>query len=79
MFVVGVNETEPKSDIDIVSIASFNIIPISIGAAEAVGEVLLALNGELAGIAFRVPIVNVSVVDHTVRLEKADKYCLSQV
>ncbi|XP_078166225.1 glyceraldehyde-3-phosphate dehydrogenase 3, cytosolic-like [Carex rostrata] len=126
MFVVGVNETEYKSDIDIVSnascttnclaplakvvndkfgivealmttvhaitatqktvdgpsskdwrggrAASFNIIPSSTGAAKAVGKVLPALNGKLTGMAFRVPTANVSVVDLTVRLEKAATY-----
>ncbi|RHN40974.1 Glyceraldehyde-3-phosphate dehydrogenase, cytosolic [Medicago truncatula] len=51
--------------------ASFNIIPISTGAAKAVGKVLPTLNGKLTGMAFRVPTVDVSVVDLTVRLEKA--------
>nr|AHB86970.1 glyceraldehyde 3-phosphate dehydrogenase [Sedum alfredii] len=126
MFVVGVNEKEYTSDIDIVSnascttnclaplakvindrfgiveglmttvhamtatqktvdgpsmkdwrggrAASFNIIPSSTGAAKAVGKVLPALNGKLTGMAFRVPTVDVSVVDLTVRLEKAATY-----
>jgi glyceraldehyde 3-phosphate dehydrogenase len=126
MFVVGVNETEYKTDIDIVSnascttnclaplakvvndkfgiieglmttvhsitatqktvdgpsskdwrggrAASFNIIPSSTGAAKAVGKVLPALNGKLTGMSFRVPTVDVSVVDLTVRLEKAATY-----
>ncbi|XP_043705889.1 ABC transporter C family member 3-like [Telopea speciosissima] len=126
MFVVGVNENEYKSDIDIVSnagcttnclaplakvindrfgiveglmtvvhsitatqktvdgpsskdwrrgrAASFNIIPSSTGAAKAVGKVLPQLNGKLTGMAFRVPIVDVSVVDLTVRLEKGASY-----
>ncbi|XP_074565128.1 glyceraldehyde-3-phosphate dehydrogenase, cytosolic-like [Curcuma longa] len=130
MFVVGVNEKEYKSDINIVSnasctnclaplakvvqdrfgiveglmttvhslyyfvlsatqktvdgpsskdwrggrAASFNIIPSSAGAAKAVGKVLPALNGKLTGMAFRVPTVDVSVVDLTVRLEKAATY-----
>ncbi|KAG8082431.1 hypothetical protein GUJ93_ZPchr0014g47589 [Zizania palustris] len=126
MFVVGVNEKEYKSDINIVSnascttnclaplakvindrfgivealmttvhaitatqktvdgpsskdwrggrAASFNIIPSSTGAAKAVGKVLPALNGKLTGMAFRVPTVDVSVVDLTVRLEKAATY-----
>ncbi|KAK2971361.1 hypothetical protein RJ640_030327 [Escallonia rubra] len=54
--------------------ASFNIIPSSTGAAKAVGKVLPALNGKLTGMAFRVPTVDVSVVDLTVRLEKAASY-----
>jgi glyceraldehyde 3-phosphate dehydrogenase len=126
MFVVGVNEKEYKSNINIVSnascttnclaplakvindrfgiveglmttvhsitatqktvdgpsakdwrggrAASFNIIPSSTGAAKAVGKVLPALNGKLTGMSFRVPTVNVSVVDLTVRLEKSATY-----
>ncbi|KAL0331890.1 UNVERIFIED_CONTAM: Glyceraldehyde-3-phosphate dehydrogenase, cytosolic [Sesamum calycinum] len=126
MFVVGVNEKDYKSDIDIVSnascttnclaplakvlndrfgiveglmttvhsitatqktvdgpsmkdwrggrAASFNIIPSSTGAAKAVGKVLPALNGKLTGMAFRVPTVDVSVVDLTARLKKAATY-----
>ncbi|KAK7302215.1 hypothetical protein RJT34_13099 [Clitoria ternatea] len=54
--------------------ASFNIIPSSTGAAKAVGKVLPSLNGKLTGMAFRVPTVDVSVVDLTVRLEKPATY-----
>lgn len=41
---------------------------------KAVGKVLPALNGKLTGMAFRVPTVDVSVVDLTVRLEKGATY-----
>lgn len=50
--------------------ASANIIPATTGAAKAVGVVLPRLNGKLTGMAFRVPTVDVSVVDLTVRLNK---------
>lgn len=48
----------------------FNIIPSSTGAASAVGKVVQELEGKLTGMAFRVPINDVSVVDLTVKLEK---------
>ena len=51
-----------------------NIIPSSTGAAKAVGKVIPALNGKLTGMAFRVPISDVSVVDLTVELEKGADY-----
>ncbi len=49
--------------------AAANIIPSSTGAAKAVGEVIPALKGKLTGMAFRVPTIDVSVVDLTCRLK----------
>ncbi|KAL4773436.1 glyceraldehyde-3-phosphate dehydrogenase [Aspergillus nidulans var. acristatus] len=54
--------------------AATNIIPSSTGAAKAVGKVIPSLNGKLTGMAMRVPTSNVSVVDLTVRTEKAVTY-----
>jgi glyceraldehyde 3-phosphate dehydrogenase len=54
--------------------AAGNIIPSSTGAAKAVTVVIPELKGKLTGMAFRVPTLNVSVVDLTVRLEKAASY-----
>nr|UES62894.1 glyceraldehyde-3-phosphate dehydrogenase [Cyathus bulleri] len=51
-----------------------NIIPSSTGAAKAVGKVIPSLNGKLTGLSFRVPTLDVSVVDLVVRLEKSASY-----
>jgi len=51
-----------------------NIIPSSTGAAKAVGKVIPSLNGKLTGLSFRVPTLDVSVVDLVVRLEKEASY-----
>ncbi len=54
--------------------ASINIIPASTGAAKAVAACLPAVKDKLTGMAFRVPVIDVSVVDLTVRLSKGTTY-----
>jgi len=51
-----------------------NIIPSSTGAAKAVGKVWKPVNGKLTGMAFRVPTLDVSVIDLTCRLKKGASY-----
>ena len=54
--------------------ALHNIIPSSTGAAKAVGKVIPSLNGKLTGMAFRVPVMDVSVIDLTVNIKKSTTY-----
>merc|ERR1712194_214001 len=54
--------------------ASANIIPSSTGAAKAVAKAYPIMKGKLTGMAFRVPTVDVSVVDLTCELETACTY-----
>lgn len=51
-----------------------NIIPSSTGAAKAVTLCIPELKGKLTGMAFRVPVGDVSVVDLTVKLTKSTTY-----
>ncbi|WNW13585.1 type I glyceraldehyde-3-phosphate dehydrogenase [Pseudomonas sp. DTU_2021_1001937_2_SI_NGA_ILE_001] len=50
--------------------ATQSMIPSKTGAAEAVGLVLPELAGKLTGMAVRVPVINVSLVDLTVQLQR---------
>ena len=54
--------------------ASMNIIPSTTGAAKAVSLCIPELKGKLTGMAFRVPTIDVSVVDLTVRVKKSAAY-----
>ena len=51
-----------------------NIIPASTGATKAVACVYPEMEGRLSGMAFRVPTMDVSVVDLTVRLKKVRSF-----
>jgi glyceraldehyde 3-phosphate dehydrogenase len=54
--------------------AAQNLIPSTTGAAKAVGLVLPEVKGKLTGMAFRVPVPTVSVVDLTVKTVKETSY-----
>lgn len=54
--------------------AATNIIPASTGAAKAVSVVIPDLKGKMTGMSFRIPTINVSVVDLTCRLKKECTY-----
>ncbi len=54
--------------------ASQNIIPSSTGAAKAVALCIPEIKGKLTGMAFRVPTIDVSAIDLTVRLSKSTSY-----
>ena len=61
----------PHKDLRRARAAADNIIPTSTGANRAVAEVLPNLAGKFAGMAFRVPVLDVSVVDLSVELGKS--------
>ena len=50
--------------------SAYNIVPSTTGSAKSVGKVLPQLEGKMNGIAFRVPTIDVCVVDLTVKLSK---------
>lgn len=54
--------------------AAYNLIPASTGAAQAVAKCLPEIEGKLTGMAFRVPCLDVSAVDLTVKLTKKTTY-----
>ncbi len=64
------NIDNPHKDLRRARSCADNIIPTSTGAAKALGEVLPQLNGKLHGLALRVPVSNVSLVDLVVDLKK---------
>ena len=62
---------ESHSDLRRARAAGMNIIPTKTGAAESIGVIIPELKGRLGGIALRVPVNNVSLVDLTCRLSSA--------
>ena len=70
----AIHDGPSKKDLRAGRAAHLNIIPSSTGAAKAVGLCLPEVQGKLTGMAFRVPVADVSVVDLTVRLTKSTTY-----
>ncbi|MBI5560237.1 MAG: type I glyceraldehyde-3-phosphate dehydrogenase [Deltaproteobacteria bacterium] len=60
----------PHKDLRRARAAALSMIPTSTGAAKAIGLVLPELKGRLDGLAVRVPVAAVSLVDLVVELEK---------
>ena len=60
----------PHKDLRRARSAAVNIIPTTTGAARAVGQVLPELDGRLDGVALRVPVVDGSLVDLAVLLDR---------
>lgn len=60
-----VTQDGPHSDYRRARTAARSIIPSKTGAAAAIGKVIQELDGKLAGLALRVPVSNVSIVDLT--------------
>jgi len=60
----------PHSDLRRARAAALSMIPTTTGAAKAVSLVLPELKGKLDGMAIRVPVPNVSLVDLVVEVEK---------
>jgi glyceraldehyde 3-phosphate dehydrogenase len=61
----------PHKDLRRARAAAYNLVPTTTGAAKAVGLVLPHLAGKLDGFAVRVPVINGSLIDLTVEVEKA--------
>ena len=60
----------PHKDLRRARAASYSIIPTSTGAAKAIGDVLPGLKGKLDGYSYRVPVIDGSIVDLSINLEK---------
>lgn len=70
----GIVDRVSAKDVRLGRAAFSNIIPATTGAAVAVTKIIPELKGKLTGLAFRVPILNVSIIDFTVKLHKSTTY-----
>jgi len=60
----------PHKDLRRARSAAYNIIPTTTGAAKAIGDVLPNLKGKLDGYSYRVPVIDGSIVDLSINLQK---------
>ncbi|WP_121812247.1 type I glyceraldehyde-3-phosphate dehydrogenase [Mucilaginibacter kameinonensis] len=60
----------PHRDLRRARAAAYNIIPTTTGAAKAIGDVLPNLKGKLDGYSYRVPVIDGSIVDLSINLQK---------
>lgn len=60
----------PHKDLRRARAASYSIIPTTTGAAKAIGNVLPNLLGKMDGYSYRVPVIDGSIVDLSINLEK---------
>jgi glyceraldehyde 3-phosphate dehydrogenase len=64
-------QDEPHKDLRRGRAAALSMIPTTTGAARAISEVMPEMKGKLDGLAIRVPVPNVSIVDFVATVEKA--------
>jgi glyceraldehyde 3-phosphate dehydrogenase len=64
-------QDEPHKDLRRARAAALSIIPTTTGAAKAIAEVIPEMKGKLDGLAIRVPVPNVSLVDFVATLSKS--------
>jgi glyceraldehyde 3-phosphate dehydrogenase len=64
-------QDEPHKDLRRARAAALSMIPTTTGAARAISEVMPEMKGKLDGLAIRVPVPNVSIVDFVATVEKA--------
>jgi len=64
-------QDEPHKDLRRARAAALSMIPTTTGAARAIAEVIPEMKGKLDGLAIRVPVPNVSLVDFVATLSKS--------
>lgn len=64
-------QDEPHKDLRRARAAALSMIPTTTGAARAIAEVIPEMKGRLDGLAIRVPVPNVSLVDFVATLAKS--------